>query len=162
MKFLTAGLIGALLAVSSQSTLFGRNLQVDNCASYDANGACTGCYFRYVLVDGQCVAVNEQCKTWDESTAACTSCYDGWTLSNGACTVGGGENPPSSDCGFKQVKVNGECKEVSDQCKTWDAVSGDCTSCFDGWTLSNGACTVGGGENPPSSDCGFRKVKVNG
>lgn len=146
MKFLTTGLIGALLAFSTQSALVGRNLQVDNCAAYDASGNCTGCYFRYVLVDGQCNAVSDQCKTWDASSGACTSCYDGWTLSNGACTIGGGENPPpSSECGFRHVKVNGECKEVSDQCKTWDGLNGDCISCYDGWTLSEGACVIGDG-----------------
>lgn len=94
MKFLTTGLIGALLVISSQSALHGRNLQVENCASYNGDGSCSGCYFRYVLLDGQCVAVSDQCNTWDGASGACTSCYDGWTLANGACTVGGGENPP--------------------------------------------------------------------
>ena len=46
--------------------------------------------FRFVLENGACKAVSDQCKTWNVSTGACLSCYDGWTLSNGACVVGEG------------------------------------------------------------------------
>ena len=37
---------------------------------------------------------------------------------------------------------------VNDQCKTWSEVTAECTSCYDGWSLSSGQCVVGGGEVP--------------
>lgn len=128
-------------------------------------------------IDDKCVAVSDQCKTWDDTTAACTSCYDGWTLADGACTVGGGGNNGGGDnggetgeCPFRTVKIDDKCVAVSDQCKTWDDTTAACTSCYDGWTLADGACTVGGGgdngggdnggETP--SECPFRTVKIDG
>ena len=43
-------------------------------------------------------------------------------------------------CIPRTVLKDGDCVAVSDQCKTWSEVSGDCTSCYDGWNLNSGKC----------------------
>lgn len=85
MNFLLSGFILALIAcVNAQKSVGNlRFLQGDNCAVSDSNGNCTQCYYRYVLIDGKCVAVSDQCNTWDSSTGACTSCYGGYSLVDG-------------------------------------------------------------------------------
>jgi len=35
---------------------------------------------------------------------------------------------------------NGVCSAVSDLCKEYDSATGACTSCFQGFTLNQGAC----------------------
>lgn len=44
------------------------------------------CFFRQVFLNGACVQVNDNCRTWDER-AQCTSCYGGYTLGGGQCSV---------------------------------------------------------------------------
>lgn len=58
-----------------------------NCNQVDSSGNCTSCYPRNVLINGNCVAVSDLCKTWDESTGLCTTCYDGYVLETGVCGV---------------------------------------------------------------------------
>lgn len=157
MKFLIAGIIAALFATSTEATSLGniRNLAVENCKTHNAAGACTECIFRYVLDNGACKKVSDQCKTWNATSGACTSCYDGWNLSNGACVLPGGPSQPNpvegcntyaadgscSVCEYRRVRISGsECRRVSDQCNTWNATTGACTSCYGGYTLTNGQC----------------------
>ena len=201
MKFLATGIIAAVFALESNAATVSnlRSLQVENCRFHNEAGDCTECIYRYVLDDGACRAVSNQCNTWNQSSGACTSCYPGWTLSNGECVVGGGSEQPTepptevpteppteqptqpgnSECDFRQVKIDGVCVNVSNQCNTWDQVSGACTSCYPGWSLSNGECVVGGGseqptepptevptepptEQPNQPSCYFRQVRING
>ena len=37
---------------------------------------------------------------------------------------------------------NGVCNQVSDQCYTWDSLNGKCLSCYNGYILINGVCSV--------------------
>ena len=130
------------------------------------------CNFREVLIDGNCVAVSDQCNTWSDTTAECTSCYPGWTLRDGACVIEGGNGgeQPTGECGFRQVLVDGNCVDVSDQCNTWSDTTAECTSCYPGWTLRDGACVVeggNGGEEPTNGngnngECDFRQVLIDG
>jgi len=46
-------------------------------------------------------------------------------------------------CILKYVLFGGECRAVSDQCKTWNILNGDCLSCYEGYYLLNGACFQG-------------------
>ena len=47
--------------------------------------SCDQCSWRWVKIDGECVAVSDDCRTWNDE-AECTSCYWGWTLEDGECT----------------------------------------------------------------------------
>lgn len=38
-----------------------------------------------------------------------------------------------------------QCVQVSDQCKSWCKENGDCTSCYLGYSLSNGECVIANG-----------------
>lgn len=55
-----------------------------NCRASDSYGVCTQCIWRYVLnpTSKICMKVNDQCKSWSDTTALCTSCYGGYTLSS--------------------------------------------------------------------------------
>jgi hypothetical protein len=83
--------------------------------------------------------VSNYCRDWEAASGACTSCYDGYELQSGVCAAPA-EN--TTQCYYRQVPKNGSCVDISDQCKTWDVITGDCLSCFDGYTLANGACTL--------------------
>jgi hypothetical protein len=45
-------------------------------------------------------------------------------------------------CAFRTVLKDGKCLVVSAQCKTWDETSGLCTSCYGGYTLTDGVCHI--------------------
>lgn len=55
--------------------------------------------------------------------------------------TGTGE-PAVTKCGFKEYLKDGKCLPVSEQCNTWSEETGDCLTCYDGWTLKDGACVV--------------------
>lgn len=154
MKFLVAGLIGVILSSTNALKLGSQSHDlIVGCGEIDrSSGKCTQCFYRWVLQDGKCIAVNDQCKTWDNSTADCTSCYDGWELSSGKCVLPGSgsnsgpvtpiancrqynEKGECTECNFRWVVKDNTCVAVSDQCKTWDNSTALCTSCYDGWNL---------------------------
>lgn len=41
------------------------------------------------------------------------------------------------------MRNNGVCFQVSDYCQTWNNSTGNCTSCYQGYQLSQGACVQG-------------------
>lgn len=68
-------------------------------------------------------------------------------------------------CAPRTVLKDGKCVAVSDQCKTWSSTTGDCLSCYDGYTLETGACIIksGGTTNTGGAgSCPFRQVLKNG
>jgi hypothetical protein len=78
------------------------------------------------LVNGACVfsaSNNAQpadlgCATWDWTNQKCLACSNRWVFN-----------------------AKGACVPVSDNCNTHDA-SGACTSCYNGYGLTNGVCTI--------------------
>ena len=52
-----------------------------------------------------------------------------------------------------------KCDQVNALCKDYNAVNGMCTTCFDGYKVSNGACVVGTNSN---SDIYCKTVSVSG
>ena len=153
MKFIALGMIASAIVSSCEAATTGnlRNLQVSNCRLYNDNGSCRQCIFRYILSNGQCNAVSDQCNTWNTTNGDCTSCFPGYELSSGKCVLEeGGEAPTvnGEPCLPRNFVRNGVCVEVSDQCKTWNNVNGDCTSCYEGWTLRDGDCVIEGGQEP--------------
>lgn len=123
------------------------------CAVFDQYGACTVCSFRSIKnALGVCVEVNPLCNTYD-GNGFCLSCYQGYILNGGSCIL-----PSDPNCliwsGSTCVQCipwtyyNGtKCVQVSTACRTFSSVTGLCTSCYTGWTLSNGVCSVNADPN---------------
>jgi hypothetical protein len=133
------------------------------------NGSiCTKCaprsYFNPFRI---CTPVADQCETWDPTDGACLSCYGGYTLAKGVCSASAIAQPSDLGCGtwnakgdiclqcshrfyFNLVK---KCVPVSDQCKVWTA-AGLCTSCYDGYDLTNGQCSQSASNTAAPSDLG--------
>ena len=113
-----------------------------------SNGTCKECYDHFAFnPNGLCAAVSALCKT--NQGLNCTSCYNGYVLMNGSCVISSQQSAPSdAGCNVwdwnKQICLscspywyfsNGSCVQVSPQCKTYNNVSGDCLSCFLGYSL---------------------------
>lgn len=125
------------------------------CKTWDWNQqVCQECAPYWVFSNGLCVPVDPHCKTYD-STGACTSCFKGYSLTNRSCVIA--EARVVSDAGCKQwiwdnntclecsafwYFSSGVCTPVSPYCKTYDSTSGACTSCYSGYSLSNGSCDL--------------------
>lgn len=155
------------VASVSSNNIVGATSNTDpNCAQHDANNICTSCYYRYYLNSQKvCVAVSDQCNTFDPSSGNCLTCYGGYILSNGSCVI---TTTPNTDPNCAQRDANNVCTScyyryylneqnicvaVSDQCNTFDSTSGKCLSCFGGYTLTKGSCVVSFQSNPaPPSD----------
>jgi hypothetical protein len=120
------------------------------------NGACKECsnYFAF-NANGVCTAVSDQCKTYEG--LSCTSCFNGFTLVNGSCIFSPFNPTAPTDAGCsvwdwnKQIClscspywyfVNGVCTPVSDLCRTYDAKTGACLTCYLGYDLTNGSCVL--------------------
>lgn len=126
------------------------------CAVFDSFGACLVCSFRSLKnALGVCVLVNPLCNTFDQN-GFCLSCYQGYILSAGKCIL-----PSDPNClqwsGSTCVQCipwtyyNGvNCIQVSTACRTFSSVNGKCTSCYVGWNLSNGVCSVSASNNDPN------------
>ena len=143
----------------------GSNNNVPNCAQVGSNGLCVQCAYRFYNLNGYCQAVSDQCYTWNSANGQCTGCYQGYKLQAGACVIGNsggsgggsgntipncaqvGANGQCVQCAYRFYIVNGYCQAVSDQCYTWNSANGQCTGCYQGYTLSGGACLLGGNNN---------------
>jgi hypothetical protein len=116
------------------------------CTRY-VNNVCQGCNFGYYLSLQGCMSIDPNCLFW--SSNSCTQCGQGYQILNGRCSLSSAATvfTPSSStssqssCFFRQVFVNGSCVQVNDSCKTWDE-KGQCTSCYGGYTLGAGQCSV--------------------
>lgn len=65
MKVLITNILLIMVILSQSRAAQLRMLGGLNCGTVDESGNCITCYFRYVLIEGSCVAVSDQCKTWD-------------------------------------------------------------------------------------------------
>jgi hypothetical protein len=99
----------------------------DQCRTWNAAGACTGCYDGYdLLINGVCQLSKSNdaapsdlgCATWDWKKQQCLKCSSNWVFNN-----------------------LGVCVPVSDQCNTYD-LSGLCVSCYKGYNLVAGKCIL--------------------
>jgi hypothetical protein len=114
---------------------------------------CLKCSRRaYFNNQGICVAVSDQCATFDPLNGNCLSCYGGYSLSAGVCSKSAVSTPSDLgcktwnsaqnvclECSFRFFFNGTVCVPVSDQCSTWD-VSGRCTLCYAGYQLVSGVC----------------------
>jgi hypothetical protein len=123
-----------------------------NCQQFDSNSSCIKCFASYFLnPSGVCTLQNNLCATFNQNTGECTSCYQGYTLANGNCSI------RISDPNCKSFNSDNSCKECSTSfylrsgkcvrfnalCATINATTGDCTSCYNGYMLKQGNCSIG-------------------
>ena len=109
---------------------------------------------------GECKQVNSLCKTFDPKNGICTSCYVGYEPALGTCVVNAARdtncrkfdpmnNNYCIECYQGYLPLSGKCQGQNPLCKTANARTGVCESCWMGYTLSQGNCvldqpTVGG------------------
>ncbi len=124
----------------------------DQCRTYNDHGWCTSCYRGYELhnildENNQTVGVNcvyspsntahpsdLGCKIWNWTTLTCNECSFNWFFD-----------------------VSGKCAEVSPYCKSHDALTGRCLTCYRGYDLLNGTCEYSSSNQAAPSDPGCSK-----
>lgn len=119
------------------------------CRTVSQNGSCIECYQQYYLLNGKCVQANPLCSTSNSSNGQCLSCWGGYVLSGGNCVISNDpncrvySNSACSECSNRYyVGSNGICVAVSTQCATYNNRTGECLTCYSGYTISNGQCVV--------------------
>ena len=139
------------------------------CKTWDWNNqVCLECSARWVFNQNKvCVQVADNCAQYN-AAGVCTSCYKGFDLSNGVCSVSSSNAHPSDlgcatwdwnrqvclVCSSRFVfNAQGSCIPVSDNCNQYNSLSGACTSCYKGYDLVNGQCTVSAATNPLDLGC---------
>lgn len=118
------------------------------CAVFDSFGGCLVCSFRSIKNSvGVCILVNPLCNTWD-ANGFCTSCYQGYSLSGTNCVIQSDPNcliwsgSVCTQCIPWTYYDGSKCVQVSTACRTFNPSNGQCTSCYTGWTLNAGVCSV--------------------
>jgi proprotein convertase subtilisin/kexin type 5 len=160
--------IGACLSCYPGYTILGSvcivSRQTDpNCKSFSQGGICTACYngFFYNQAQTVCQPLNPLCKTSNLNDGTCLTCYPGYSPNAGMCAVSFQDpncqkwDSARSVCTLCSTKfyidTTGRCRQISPNCKTFDPMAGNCLSCFGGYVLANGVCTMGG---PSNTDVG--------
>lgn len=125
-----------------------------NCKTWNGS-ICQACAFgAYFSPNGICLIANPICKTFDTSNGNCLSCYDSFELFGGNCLKSNQSISDPNCAEFLQgicakcsagffFKDDGMCGLVNSNCKTFDAVSGNCLTCYLGFSLSGGSCVAG-------------------
>lgn len=124
-----------------------------NCAEF-SQGACTKCSVGFIFNSNRvCSQVSSDCKTFVAASGLCSSCYFGFDLANGICVKG--VNDVSSidkNCAKFAAGICVQCSKgfyfgpqssclmVDPLCNTFDALNGQCLTCFPSFILSNGSC----------------------
>lgn len=141
--------------ITTSSGVAQTQMYAPNCAEY-VNGACTRCSFRFIrAADGVCEPVNPLCASWD-SNGACLTCYSGYEICENGCIMTESCAPEGTydpncrntvnsicqECSFGYYfNQNGICTEVNPFCRSNDG-KGNCLSCYAGYALSNGICSI--------------------
>ena len=121
---------------------------------------CAQCATRFVLLNGACKKVSDQCNTWDLN-GACTTCYNGYALVGIDCVIGQSSqgtratttSTTTSISASTAVTTIANCAQASTdglscikcsyrfyfnaKSKSCDKVSDQCKD----WSSINGACT---------------------
>lgn len=125
------------------------------CAKWNGS-ICTQCSTgTYLNAAGICAVVNPLCNTFDLTSGNCLSCYQGYSLSSGTCVVSNATSPSDpfcqkfltpdvcSQCSDRYyIGAAGVCIEVNPYCHEYDQTTGDCLTCFPGFALNQGNCSV--------------------
>lgn len=98
--------------------------------------------------------INPLCNGYNSTTGSCLDCYPGYSLNrfDGSCGILSKDpycktfdaNNVCVQC-FEKFFFNSQrsCEAVSPYCKTHDFISGQCTSCYQGYSLIGGVCELG-------------------
>ena len=117
------------------------------------NGVCNQCSDRYYIgTDSLCVPVNPLCQGHDMQ-GRCTSCYPGYSLNGGVCGVSTQLDPNCKTRNTNSVCVecfssffykasSGKCEPLNPLCRTSNLANGNCLSCYPGYSLTGGSCSV--------------------
>jgi len=125
------------------------------CASWDGD-ICTKCSIgSFFNSNGVCSQVEPSCRSFNQLTGDCISCYPGYQLTITKTCVkiveGSNRNPLCSEftngvclkCSSGSFfNGMGICESIDPLCKTSNALSGACTSCFSGYTVGGSKCVV--------------------
>lgn len=144
--------------ISDSTCIVPNDSQTDpNCVNYLNAKYCQQCYAGFYVLNGVCSKINVLCKTYSVINGWCTSCYPGYSLTVGGlcdisqnyalstndpyCTVFSGIN--CLQCSNGYYLINGHCSQINPLCKIFNQSSGNCTSCYQGYTLdSQGSCSI--------------------
>ena len=140
-----------------------------NCNQFDNKGNCLKCsngYYTLSLLGSKCVKVSDLCQTFDYTAGICKSCYSGYALNSASqCVVSQSSSSANPLCSKWTGSIcnscaqgsffnsNGICTQVDSSCKTWDNLSGVCTSCYPGYSLSANSCVKSNNQNSGDSNC---------
>lgn len=123
-----------------------------NCVLNDLYNYCQQCSSNYFIQLGNCLLADQLCQTFDPNNGNCLTCYNGYILNNTKCYL---DSTPPPNC---KVYSNGVCQQCADRyfmkagkgacvqvstlCNAYDNQTGLCSSCYDGYMLSGGLCTI--------------------
>jgi hypothetical protein len=143
-----------------------------NCIFFDENNKCFKCAPGYILSSTTCTKVNCQpnqfsqygycvdasplCATFDAIMGNCLTCILGYYLQNdGSCLQGlaGSVISSTNPCPNGYYYTNFTCFQANPLCRTFNQLTGACTSCLDNTYFLNsvGSCVL------ISSFCGYRQ-----
>ena len=149
--------------VISGSTCVEGQAKDPNCKIFSKENDvyCTECYRGFLAIFGSCKEQNPLCKTVDKSNGNCTTCWPGFSLLQGNCTVETQTSPSGengvvdiycvkvlngvcNECsnGYYYHKQDRICKQVDPLCKDHNEDNGFCTDCYQGFSLSDGRCSI--------------------
>lgn len=128
------------------------------CASFNSTGDCSVCIDGYQLINGNCVKISTPSQGFIATTTTTTTTTSTTTITIPPALPNQTENNQSASqrdpyciqsigifcqqCAQKYYKgANNRCMPVSPLCQT-NNVAGQCTSCFQGYSLRNGKCEV--------------------
>ena len=102
----------------------------------------------YVDSTGKCKGIDENCDKYNKTSGLCINCYPGYVLNsdNQTCSIKVSKDPKCEINGNSSVdgcikcyqgyfysKLKQICTMVDPQCKTYNATTGDCLSCYPGY-----------------------------
>ncbi len=125
------------------------------CKTLSPTGLCLECSFgAYFTANKSCVPADPVCKTFDKNNGNCLTCYDSYIISGTTCvkTTLSLSDPNCAEffqglclkCSTGFIFMdNGLCGLVNSNCKTYNNITGQCTSCYVGYQVSGGICVNG-------------------
>ena len=116
-----------------------------NCQISDINNYCVKCQTAFYSDQGRCKSNNALCQSIEYRGGRCLSCYGGYILFNGGCYEIGKQpacrtynfQAICSECWNRFYLLAGVCYPVSPLCVNYNATSGQCIDCIQGYGLSS-------------------------
>lgn len=87
-------------------------------------------------------------------------CYYLSTI-NPFCSIFSGVGSDCDTCMLGYYQLNAQCLPVNSLCLSYDAHSGNCTSCLNSFVLSNGACVSSVAPIPPNNSTNANSTNNN-